>query len=91
MGETTMSLELWDTVVEREVDVVNVNYTKDSRVMRDENIKRNNFFHKKNPKSVEYYKNLSKNEESGTLSEQLSVRNNVKENTPTKPKTEPPS
>lgn len=88
MGETTMSLELWDTVVEREVDVVNVNYTKDSRVMRDENIKRNNFFHKKNPKSVEYYKNLSKNEESGTLSEQLSVRNNVKENTPTKPKKE---
>lgn len=76
-----MSLELWDTVVDNTFEEKGLNYTKESRVIRDENIKRKVYFHKKNPKSLEYYKSLSKDKDSDTINKQLSVRNNVKENT----------
>lgn len=83
-----MSLEFWDTVIEDSNDKGGISYTKDSRVTRDEDIKRNNLFHKKHPKSIEYYKNLSNIDNNATIGEQLSLRNDVKEKTPVKVKKE---
>lgn len=60
-------------------DVSEINYTKDSRVSREDDRKRNNYFHRKNPKSVEYYKNLSNGPESDKIStsEKLDKGDNV--------------
>lgn len=45
-----------------------IDYTKESRFSREDIIKRNNLFHKKKPKSLEYYKNLLTSKESDTIS-----------------------
>lgn len=54
-------------------------YTKESRITREEEIRKNMYFHKQNPKSVEYYKNLSNTEMSDTIQSPTTKGNNVEE------------
>lgn len=53
------------------MDETEIEYTKESRISREDIIKKKDFFHKKNPKSIEYYKGLSNKEESDKIMTQL--------------------